>query len=113
MSWWFWILLWVALCALALLFVVYLGFRLFRQMKATLQDFGAAADKLGSGFDVPDNGQAAEPRTIVPGVFLDPADAREIYVMGKAERREARRLKRVAKRAARGQRQSLRDVRLS
>lgn len=113
MSWWFWILLWVALCALALLFVVYLGFRLFRQLKATLQDFEVAAGKLGSGFNVPDNGQAAEPRTIVPGVFLDPGEARELYVTGKAERREARRLKRVARRAARGQRQSLRDVRLS
>lgn len=113
MSWWFWILLWVALCALALLFVVYLGFRLFRQLKATLQDFDVAAGKLGSGFDVPDNGQAAAPRTIVPGVFLDPAEAREIYVTGKAERRESRRIARVARRAAKGQRQSLRDVRLS
>jgi hypothetical protein len=82
-------------------------------LKATLQDFEVAAGKLGSGFDVPDNGQAAEPRTIVPGVILDPAEARGLYVTGKAERREARRLKRVARRAARGQRQSLRDVRLS
>jgi hypothetical protein len=112
MSWWFWILLWVALCALALLFVVYLGFTLFRQVKATLHDFEAAAGKLGSGFDTPVAGQT-KLRTGVPGVFLDPAEAREIYVTGKAERREARRIRRVARRGARGQRQSLRDVRLS
>jgi len=111
MPFWFWILLWVALCAVSLLFVIFLGWRIFRAFIATLADFEQAAAKL----ERPAAPEAAEAGTAVaiPGIFLDPEEVRRDYDAGKLQRRQARRERRVARRRARGQRQSLRDIGLT
>ncbi|MCG2622148.1 hypothetical protein LVY72_09480 [Arthrobacter sp. I2-34] len=113
MPFWFWILLWVALCAVALLFVIFLGWRIFRAFMATLAEFEQAAAKFqpppAAGPDAPDTGIEA----FVPAVFLDPGQARADFTEGKDRRRQARRDRRVARRAARGQRQSLSDIGLT
>jgi hypothetical protein len=108
---WFWILLWVALCALALVFIGLLGWRIFRQFMRTLREFESAADRLGSGLQV--DPPPAEPHHPRPAIFADAAVLKDEYAVGKEQRREERRQRRVARRAARGQRQSLRDLRLS
>lgn len=112
MPFWFWILLWVALCALALLFVLFLGWRIFRAFMATLAEFERAAARLSPRAPSP---SAREPETgnFVPAVFQDPGQVRADYLDGKARRDQARRARRVARRAARGQRQSLRDLGLT
>lgn len=113
MPYWFWILLWVALCAVALLFVIFLGWRIFRAFMATLAEFEQAAAKFeplaATAPDAPDAGGEA----LVPGIFLDPEEVRTDYAEGKYRRRQARRERRVARRQARGQRQSLRDIGLT
>lgn len=115
---WFWILLWVALCALALIFIGLLGWRIFRQFMRTLREFESAANRLetatnrlGGGLQAEQ--QQAEPHRPRPAIFADPAVLKEEYAAGKEQRREERRQRRVARRAARGQRQSLHDLRLS
>jgi signal transduction histidine kinase len=108
---WFWILLWVALCALALVFIALLGWRLFRQFVRTLREFEAAADRLAGGLRTEQ--QPADPHRPRPALFADAAVLKEDYVQGKERRREERRQRRFARRAGRGQRQSLRDLRLS
>ncbi|MFT4469634.1 hypothetical protein ACMX2H_06935 [Arthrobacter sulfonylureivorans] len=108
---WFWILLWVALCALALVFIGLLGWRIFRQFMRTLREFESAADRLSSGLQ--SEPPVAEPHQPRPALFADPAVLKEEYALGKEQRREQRRERRVARREARGQRQSLHDLRLS
>jgi hypothetical protein len=108
---WFWILLWVALCALALVFIGLLGWRLFRQFMRTLREFESAADRLASGLQA--EPPVAEPHQPRPAILADPAVLKEEYALGKEQRREQRRQRRVARREARGQRQSLHDLRLS
>lgn len=108
---WFWILLWVALCALALVFIALLGWRIFRQFVRTLREFEAAADRLSG--ELQTEGQPAGPHRPRLALFADSAVLKEEYVKGKELRREERRQRRFARRAARGQRQSLRDLRLS
>ncbi|TJY67586.1 HAMP domain-containing protein [Arthrobacter sp. CAU 1506] len=108
---WFWILLWVALCALALVFIALLGWRIFRQFMRTLREFESAADRLSNGLQA--EPPVAEPHQPRPALFADPAVLKEEYALGKEQRREQRRQRRVARREARGQRQSLHDLRLS
>ncbi|HXF03714.1 MAG TPA: hypothetical protein VN601_12075 [Arthrobacter sp.] len=115
---WFWILLWVALCALALVFVALLGWRIFRQFMRTMREFEAAANRLETETNRLGGGLHVEPPLAEPhqprlAIFADPAALKEEYAVGKEQRREERRQRRVARRAARGQRQSLRDLRLS
>lgn len=113
MPFWFWILLWVALCAVALLFVIYLGWRIFRAVVATMAEFEAAAAKFAPPAP-PARDRPQEPGEVfVPAVFVHPDRARAEYVEGKVRRRQARLERRVARRAARGQRQSLRDLGLT
>jgi hypothetical protein len=110
---WFWILLWVALCAVALLFVIFLGWRIFRAVMATMAEFEAAAAKFSPPAPPLQDGPQTASEVFVPAVFEHPDQARTEYVQGKARRQEARRARRVARRAARGQRQSLHDVGLT
>jgi hypothetical protein len=117
MPWWSWILIWIALIALSLLFYVLMGVRLFRQFMATVKELGAAGDKLGhlsppgplhSG---PGDGGAAATRS-VPGaaVFASPHQMRHDYHASMSSRREARRQRRIQRKAGRGQPQALRDI---
>ena len=112
MPWWSWILLWVALVAVALLFYVLLGIRLFRQFMATVRDLGAAGAKLGT------LGPLQEPEAShgqdgpLPGsaVFARPAAMRHDYGASTSARREERRRRRVQRKADRGQPQALGDL---
>ncbi|MFD1211532.1 hypothetical protein ACFQ36_05695 [Arthrobacter sp. GCM10027362] len=112
MPFWFWILLWVALCAVALLFIIFLGWRIFRAFMATLADLEAAAAKL-TVTAAPSPAVPKDDGVSIPAVFKDPERVRADYVEGKVRRREARRVRRVARRAARGQRQSVHDAGLT
>lgn len=130
MPWWSWILLWIALVALSLLFYAFLGFRLFRQIMATLKELGEAGSRLGesgsrsgSSFadpnpdagseDVQDSGRLTQ--SLPPGlaVFASPELMRLEYHEGKAARQERRRVRRVQRKADRGQTQRLRDIEFS
>jgi hypothetical protein len=126
MPWWFWILLWIALVALSLLFYAFLGFRLFRQIMATLKELGDAGSRLspsGSSFadldpeiSTVENPGAGTIVQTMPGglaVFASPEQMRVEYHSGKASRQEARRMRRVQRKADRGQPQRLRDIEFS
>jgi hypothetical protein len=120
MPWWSWILIWIALIALSLLFYVLMGIRLWRKFMATVKELGAAGDKLGH---LPDPGAVPEPATdlladpaaatqTVPGaaVFASPHQMRHDYHASKSSRVEARRQRRMRRKAERGQPQALRDI---
>lgn len=129
MPWWSWILIWIALIALSLLFYVLMGIRLFRKFMATVKELGAAGDKLGRLTDPgsltdpgtltdpgsetgdPDGARPQVPR-IVPGaaVFAAPHHVREEYHASKSARVEARRQRRIRRKAERGQPQALGDI---
>jgi hypothetical protein len=128
MPWWTWILIWIALIALSLLFYLVLGIRLFRKFMVTVRELGAAGEKLGhlpeaspvpldagasEATDDPD-GDAAFPRHLAPGaaVFASPHRMRHDYRASKASRAEARRQRRIRRKAGRGQPQRLRDIEL-
>lgn len=115
MSWWFWILLWVALVVLALLFFALLGFRLFKTFTALLRELDRAGGKLA----MPDQSEAVageEPqleKSFPPGsgIFLVPRESRVQYKASKLQRQELRRQRRMERKNLRGQPQALRDLR--
>lgn len=110
MPWWFWILIWVALAALTLLFLIYCGFRLYRGFTALARDVGSATavlDRLSMPQTTPD---PAAPADVDLAVFADPADKRTEYETGKVQRQERRRVDRVARRIDRGQPIAVRDL---
>ncbi|MEZ2391568.1 hypothetical protein AB6813_18855 [bacterium RCC_150] len=116
MPWWSWILLWVALIATSLLCYVLLGIRLFRKFMATMHDLSAAGEQLGrrphfSG-SVHNDGEKS-PNVFGAAIFASPEQMRHDYVTAKASRQEARRQKRVRRKAERGQPQSLHDIEFS
>ncbi|MFD5277789.1 hypothetical protein ACFWIX_09540 [Pseudarthrobacter sp. NPDC058362] len=120
MPWWSWILIWVSLVALALLFYVLLGIRLFRQFMATMADLGAAGEQLGRLGPLDSAARdaatkAANARLALPGsaVFASPAAMRHDYEASKAVRSEQRRRRRVQRKADRGQPQRLGDLDLT
>jgi hypothetical protein len=116
MPWWSWILIWIALIALSLLFYVLMGIQLWRKFMATAKELGAAGDKLGhlagpgSVTDPP--ADPAAPTQTVPGaaVFASPHQMRHDYHASKSSRVEARRQRRIRRKAERGQPQALRDI---
>jgi hypothetical protein len=118
MPWWSWIVIWIALVALSLLFFVVLGVRLFRQFMTTLKELGEAGDRFSRLPSTTLSPIPAEPgasATPVPGsaVFAPPARIRHEYHAAKSARREARRLRRVQRKADRGQPQRLHDIEFS
>jgi hypothetical protein len=124
MPWWSWIVIWIALVALSLLFFVVLGVRLYRKFMTTVKELGEAGDRFGrlpSAAPVPapaEAGAPAAPTALAapfPGsaVFAPPARVRHDYEAAKAARREARRLRRVQRKADRGQPQRLHDIEFS
>jgi len=113
MPWWFWILLWIALVALALLLHLTLGYRLFRKFMATVHELGDAAKRFSNLSPAAETSDAevAEDRA-APGsaIFASPDQMRHDYLTAKAFRQEVRRQKRVQRKAERGQPQSLHDI---
>jgi hypothetical protein len=118
MPWWSWIVIWIALVALSLLFFVVLGVRLFRKFMTTTRELGDAAERLSRFPSAPADPDAAGPAGGFPGgpdaaVFASPARVLHDYRAAKIARQEARRLRRVQRKADRGQPQSLRDIEFS
>jgi len=117
LPWWFWFLLWTVLVLATVLVAVLAGFRLFKRGMAVVESLGAAADQIGEGLSRP--GTVVEytpnPRRYPHGTdatHSDPEKIRKLRDKGQAERIEARRLRRVARRTERGQAQNMRDLRL-
>ena len=118
MPWWSWIVIWIALVALSVLFFVVLGVRLFRQFMTTVKELGEAADRFGqlpSAAISPTPAEHGAPVVPAPGsaVFAPPARIRHEYHAAGAARRDARRLRRVQRKADRGQPQRLHDIEFS
>ncbi|GAA2866390.1 hypothetical protein [Paenarthrobacter ilicis] len=116
MPWWFWVLLWIALIALALLLHVTLGYRLFRKFMTTVRELGEAGQRFSTLPPAPDAAAVAEADDRpVPGsaVFASPDEIRHDYVTAKAMRQDVRRQRRIQRKADRGQPQSLRDIEFS
>ncbi|MDQ0756434.1 hypothetical protein [Arthrobacter sp. B3I4] len=129
MPWWSWIVIWIALVALSLLFIGVLGVRLFRQFMAVTKELAQAGDRFSTLGSVPatsgsavvqaasvgsdsgagssGTGAPAEPGS---AVFAPPETMRQNYHASKAARQEARRIRRVERKAERGQPQALRDI---
>ncbi|QDY91107.1 hypothetical protein E7Y32_13490 [Arthrobacter sp. UKPF54-2] len=131
MPWWTWIVIWIALISLSLLFYGVLGVRLFRQFMATVKELGEAGDRFSNFASAPlTSGSAAvhvDPvgsngdgegtgsgLRAAPGsaVFAPPASMRHDYHASKVARQKARRLRRIRRKAERGQPQALRDINL-
>jgi len=116
MPWWSWILIWVALVALALLFAVLMGLKVWRDGLKTLHAVTAVGDELGAHWarqvQSATEAQAAQSRPAVAGaaVFATPEQMKDDYLASKEDRRIARLQRRVARRKERGQLQSLRDI---
>lgn len=118
MPWWSWIVIWIALVALSLAYLLLLGIRVWRGFSATLKSFEDAGDRLG-GYQ---RQKAAEYEALSvertgppPGsaVFASPVQMKDDYTAAKAARVAERRRRRIARRAERGQPQSLRDMDLA
>jgi hypothetical protein len=117
MLWWMWIVLWVAVVAVSVIFLVVVGFKVFRRGVRTLGEFGEAMDRLEVNVGRGDNdgGPAGVraggvPGITVPAVFSAPEDVRAAARAAQAERRLGRRTVRVMKRSRRGQPQLLKDL---
>ncbi|GAA5229031.1 hypothetical protein [Paeniglutamicibacter antarcticus] len=117
LPWWFWVLLWTVLALATLLFLVLAGIRLFRGFMAVANDVGEAMEKTGTAMDAevePRHYPEVADRTPsgVAALFQDPATAREIYELGKANRSADRRAGRIARKIRRGQPQRVADLEL-
>lgn len=116
MPWWSWIVIWVALIALSLLYVVFLGLKVWRDARKTMRSVSSVGDSLSKYWD--EKSQIAKEShvtivsTNIPGsaVFATPEQMKDDYLASKEERRFARLQRRVARRKERGQLQSLRDI---
>lgn len=122
-------MIWIALVALSLLFIGVLGVRLFRQFMAVTKELGQAGDRFSTLGPAPATsgsavvqvgavGSDGEAAAAGPGlaaqpgsaVFAPPEMMRHNYHASKAARQEARRNRRVQRKAERGQPQALRDI---
>lgn len=107
MEWWTWILLWLALAAMALLFLGLLAWRLFRGFTALMDEAGRASELLAPDFDGPETGNLRAP---LLAVFKTPADVRAENALASRTRKWQRLERRVRRRSLRSQPQLLRDV---
>ncbi|WP_240630052.1 hypothetical protein [Specibacter cremeus] len=107
--------------ALAALYVVLLGIKVWRDAAKTMRAFDAAGERLGDyqrarAARLAEDAAAATrinaPARDAPGsaVFATPEDMKDDYTAGKAARKLGRIGRRVARRTKRGQLQSLRDI---
>jgi hypothetical protein len=113
MFWWMWIVLWAALLALSALFLLAVGFRVFRKAMATLGEFEAAAARLDPAPEPVSAGTgAADARggSRVPAVFSHPGEVRAANREAKLLRQARRREQRVRRRAEHRRPQLLHDL---
>lgn len=107
MVWWTWILLWVALAALALLAFGVLGWRLFRGFTALMAEMGRAGEVIAPS---PDVHRPVKERQYAPAILRSPAAVRADNAANARLRRWARLERRVRRKSLRDQPQRLRDM---
>lgn len=107
MEWWTWIILWVALAALALLFLGFLAWRLFRGFTALMDEAGRASELMAPNIAGSDG---ENPKQASLAVFKEPADVRAENALATRARKWRRLERRVRLRSLRGQPQLLRDL---
>ncbi|GAA4659168.1 hypothetical protein [Arthrobacter cryoconiti] len=116
MSWWSWILLWIALVALSLLFIAWLALRIWRAASTTMRAASEVGEELGAYWDgqvkLAQDEHVTSERFVTPGsaVFATPEQMKDDYLAAKEDRQFVRLQRRVARRKERGQLQSLRDI---
>jgi hypothetical protein len=115
MPWWSWIVIWIALVALSLLYVVLLGIKVWRDFRTTAKSLEASGNRLrkharARRAELEAQLAPAMPRSQGVAVFASPEQMKDDYTAAKAARVSQRRRRRVARRAERGQPQSLRDI---
>jgi hypothetical protein len=113
MFWWMWIVLWVALLALSALFLLAVGFRVFRKAMATLREFEEAAARLepAPAAGASDTGAgSAGSGSRVPAVFSHPDEVRAANRDAKRLRQGRRREHRIRRRAEHRRPQLLHDL---
>ncbi|MCQ9165797.1 MULTISPECIES: hypothetical protein [unclassified Arthrobacter] len=102
--------------ALALLFVVLMGLKVWRDGLKTLHAVNEVGEQLGTHWaecsEAAAQAQKGEARSTVPGaaVFATPEKMKDDYLAAKEARQFSRLQQRVARRKERGQLQSLRDI---
>lgn len=107
MTWWTWILLWLALIALSLLFLGFLAWRLFRGFSALADEMGRAGELLAPSAAGPEE---VPVRTFHPAAFRSLAAVRAENLESARLRRWQRAERRIRRRSLRNQPQLLRDM---
>ncbi|TDK28025.1 hypothetical protein E2F48_02680 [Arthrobacter crusticola] len=112
MSWWMWLVLWIALVAVSALFLLAVGFRMFRKAMATLDEFGEASSLLDAAPPAHASGAAVVEASgsPVPAVFAQPAQVRQANHEARLLRQGRRRERRIRRRAENRRPQLLRDL---
>lgn len=116
MPWWSWIVIWIALVALALLYVILLGLKVWRGANKTMRSISGVGQNLTDRWES-QSVLAAEQwltasstETQGEAVFATPEQMKDDYLASKKQRSFARLNRRVARRNERGQLQSWRDI---
>lgn len=100
--------------ALSAAYILLLGIKVFRDFAATMRALDEAGDKFGAGLGrVQAEPADSVPEAWRPAVFASPEQLRHDYEAGKEARKLERRRRRVARKAERGQPQSLKDLDLT
>ncbi|WP_159801338.1 hypothetical protein [Arthrobacter zhaoguopingii] len=112
MSWWMWLVLWIALVAVSALFLLAVGFRVFRKAMAALDEFETASSLLDAAPPTHASDAAAEKASdsSVPAVFAQPAEVRRANHAARLLRQGRRRERRIRRRAENRRPQLLRDL---
>ncbi|MBJ2119723.1 hypothetical protein I6N91_01865 [Arthrobacter sp. MSA 4-2] len=112
MSWWMWLVLWIALVAVSALFLLAVGFRVFRKAMATLDEFEKASSLLDAAppSRASDATAGEAPDATVPAVFAPPAEVRRANQEARLLLQGRRRERRIRRRAENRRPQLLRDL---
>ena len=107
-----WLVLWVALVAVSALFLLAVGFRVFRKALATLDEFEKASSLLDAAPPTSASDAAAGEASgsPAPAVFAQPAEVRRANHEARLLRQGRRRERRIRRRAENRRPQLLRDL---
>lgn len=104
-----WVVLWGALLALSALFLIAVGFRVFRKAMSTLGEF----EKATAGLELspaPGSAEAGSGGSSVPAVFSHPDEIRAANREARLLRQARRRERRIRRRAEYRRPQRLHDL---
>lgn len=107
-----WLVLWIALVAVSALFLLAVGFRVFRKAMGTLDEFEKASSLLDAAPPPRASGSAAGEASDSPvaAVFEQPAEVRRANHEARLLRQGRRRERRIRRRAENRRPQLLRDL---